>query len=410
MGLYDFFSRVLVPVRQRPSSTDLNRLQDYIAQTMQWARSEVFAGAFSGDPTEVFEDQSRMVYPVRGFFGGSFFTMVNGAFTVQVRPGIGASPYAAPASATDIDSTSGTDWESSLGAPLVLSAAENLTVPAPPAVGSSRIDIIEVRADYLAGSPATVGIFNAATRVFDPTVKNKRLHWDLTGRTGSAAPGASTAPISYVTGVVAAGTIAAAAEPATTAGYIKIARINLDCSAGAVVAVTQGMIADLRPKIYPGGLIHAGAQATIPGLVGGIGAGNSIGCVALPPGCTIKAAFYNPVPPAAGKSYTLYCVLIGGNPQPRTDLGGGSSCGTLTATALGDKRVARISGVSTLVVDAATQAIYGGTDAQYTVINGAQQIPIGTKVLTFNVEVWSTDGSALGNHELIDFHLLAGQG
>ena len=323
---------------------------------------------------------------------------------------MGASQYGAPANATDIDGTSGTDWDNTLGAPIVLSAAETLSVPAPPGVGNSRIDIIEVRADYLAASPATVGIFNAATRVFDPTVKNKRMHWDLSGRTGSAAPGASTAPISYVTGVVAAGAISAATEPATTAGYIKIARINLDASAGAIAAVTQSMVADLRPKIYPGGLLHAGAQARIPGLVGGIGAGNSLDCVALPPGCTIKAAFYNPVPPAAGKSYTLYCVLIGGDPIPRTDAGGGASCGVLTATAIGDKKIARTTGLTSLTVDASTQSIFAGTDANYTPINGTAVIPIGTKVLYFFVEVWTTDGSALGNHDLINFQLLVGQG
>lgn len=409
MGIYDFFSRVLVPVRQRPSSTDLNRLQGYIAQTMQWARSEVFAGAFNGDPTEVFEDQSRMVYPVRGFFGGSFFTMVNGAFTVQVRPGIGASPYAAPASATDIDGTSGTDWESSLGAPLVLSAAENLTVPAPPAVGSSRIDIIEVRADYLAGSPATVGIFNAATRVFDPTVKNKRLHWDLTGRTGSAAPGASTAPISYVTGVVAVGGIAAATEPATTAGYVKIARINLDCSAGAVAAVTQDMIADLRPKIHHGGIVHVAGRITIPGVVGGLGnPANIINTVVLPPGMTLRAAYYNPAPPAAGSSYVATCYLFGGDLTPRT-IGAGNTTGVMVVNGVGDLRVGRGNFGNIDRLTLGHQAVLNGTDANYTLLGAAENFAVGTPVFRFNIEVFSADGSALGNTESANFHVALGQ-
>ncbi len=408
MGLYDFFSRVLVPVRQRPSSTDLNRLQDYIAQTMQWARSEVFAGAFSGDPTEVFEDQSRMVYPVRGFFGGSFFTMVNGAFTVQVRPGIGASPYAAPASATDIDGTSGTDWESSLGAPLVLSAAENLTVPAPPAVGSSRIDIIEVRADYLAGSPATVGIFNAATRVFDPTVKNKRLHWDLSGRTGSAAPGASTAPISYVTGVVAVGTIAAATEPATTAGYVKIARINLDCSAGAVAAVTQDMIADLRPKIYPGGMIHAGGRITIAGTVAGIAA-TAVTALELPPGVTAKMTFANNVPPAAGTSYTAAVYLFGGDIRPRTLVGGYRGSVALTPLGAVAPRTVNVSASGTGVVTSALSAILAGTDANYTTIN-PEVLAVGQPYYSFSFEVQHPAAAALSANEAVFFQALLGQG
>lgn len=410
MGLYDFFSRVLVPVRQRPSSTDLNRLQTYIAQTMQWARSEVFAGASSGDPAELFEDQSRMVYPVRGFFGGSFFTMVNGAFAVQVQPGIGASPYAAPANATDIDGTSGTDWESALGAPLVLSAAENLTVPAPPVVGSSRIDIIEVRADYLAGSPATVGIFNAATRVFDPTVKNKRLHWDLSGRTGSAAPGASTAPISYVTGVVAAGNISAATEPATTAGYIKIARINLDASGGAIAAVTQDMIADLRPKVHHGGIVHAAGRITIPGVVGGLGnPANIINAVVLPPGMTLRAAYYNPTPPAAGMSYVATCYLFGGDLTPRT-LGAGSTAGVMVVNGVGDQRVGRGNFGNIDRLTLGHRAVLNGTNPNYTLMGAAENFAVGTPVFRFNIEVFSADGSALNATESASFHITLGQG
>lgn len=408
MGLYDFLSRVLIPVRQRPSSTDLNRLQSYFTQTIQWMRQEVLSSAYTGDPTEDIVTQARNTYPVYGFYGGSFYPVVSAAFAIQVRPGIGAYQYNAPANATDIDGTSGTDWDNTLGAPIVLSAAETLSVPAPPGVGNSRIDIIEVRADYLAASPATVGIFNAATRVFDPTVKNKRMHWDLSGRTGSAAPGASTAPISYVTGVVAAGTIAAAAEPATTAGYIKIARINLDASAGAIVAVVQSMVADLRPKIYPGGLIHAGGRITIAGTVAGIAA-TSVTALELPPGVTAKMTFANNVPPAAGTSYTATVYLFGGDIRPRTLAGGYRGSVAITPLGALAPRTVNVIASGTGVVASALSSILAGTDANYTTIN-PEVFAVGQPYYSFSFEVLHPAAAALSANEAVFFQALLGQG
>jgi hypothetical protein len=410
MGLYDFFSRVLVPVRQRPSSTDLNRLQTYLEQNFRWIQAGLSSPAWSGDPSTSVDFQARGEYAPIGFYRGGFYvTPGTGPLDVRVNAGAGCA-LSGPASATDIDSASGADWlqSSAFGAPLVLSAFQNFTCPASPAVGSSRIDIIEVRADYLAGSPATVGILNTATRVFDPTVKNKKLGWDLAGRTGTVnAPAASTAPISYVRGVTVVGALSAATEPAATSGYIKIGRINFE---GAVAAVTQDLIADLRPKVYAGGLIHAAGRITIPGVVAGVASPNNIiNALALPQGVSLKAAFYNPAPPAAGMSYTATCFLFGGDLTPRT-LGVSSTVGSVLINGVGDLRVGRGNFGNVTRLTAAQRSILNGTDANYTLLDAAEDIAVGTPVFTFNVEVFSADGSALNATESASFHVVIGQG
>jgi len=409
MGLYDFFSRVLVPVRQRPSSTDLNRLQTYLETSQRWLASLAGASAYSGDPAASAVAQSNVHYPPNGFIGGGFKLFEQAVFEVRLQPGVGMLVSGGTA-ATDIDSTSGTDLYlgGAVSVPVALSSQQSFTVPAPPVVGSSRIDIIEVKTDYLAASPATVGIFNAATRVFDPTVKNKRMHWDLLGRVGSAAPGASTAMISYVTGVVAVGAISAAAEPATTAGYTKIARINLDCSAGAVVAVTQDMIADLRPKIYPGGMIHAGGRITIAGTVAGIAA-TSVTALELPPGVTAKMTFANNVPPAAGTSYTATVYLFGGDIRPRTLVGGYRGSVTITPLGAVAPRTVNVSASGTGVATPALAAILAGTDANYTT-NNPEVFAVGQPYYSFSFEVRHPAAAALSANEAVFFHVSLGQG
>lgn len=320
MSFGSFQKRVLIPVRQRPSSEDLNALQWERAASELIAAGTAYGQNVFSSPGSCL---SSAMLGARGFSGGGFFVAVDSSsppFGITVQKGVGYN-YLGPASATDIDANQGADWvlNNSWAVPFVLSADQDFTVPAPPAVGSSRIDVIEVRADYLATDPQTVGIFDPGSSVFNPTVANKSLSWDLAGRTGTVnAPSASTAPISYVKGQTVVGGIASATAPSVTSGYVQIARINLDASGGAIAAVTEEMIADYRPLLFPQSTLHVGGRFTTAGVIGGLGSIN-FDSVELPAGVHVVGLVQTGAgAPSAGFAYPVYVYIFAGNLLPRS--------------------------------------------------------------------------------------------
>ena len=406
MSLGEFQKRVLIPVRQRPSSEDLNALQTMLTASDLLVVGSATGQNFASSPTGC--DRSTYI-GAYGFTGADFFVDTNPSsppFGVRIRPGRGFDYLAGPGAATDIDSCQGADWNQTGmglgGIPLVLSTYQNLTVPTPPSVGNSRIDIIEVRADYLATDPQTVGIFDPGSSVFNPTVANKALVWDLLGRTGSVtAPNPSTAPISYVTGQTAAGGISSATEPSTTSGYIKICRINLDASGGAIAALTDAMIADKRPRLFPSGTIQLGGNVTTAGVLAGVGS-QAFNSLEVPMGLVVKAVMPTTAP-SAGFSYPVQFYVIGGELRPRT-VGAGAR-GAVTATAEGPSP--RCMGITNVVTDtllAADVAILDGTTAGYAILNGTDNFAVGQPVFRFTVQVMHPAGSALSSTETFFFN------
>jgi hypothetical protein len=408
MAMRDFFRRVLVPVRQRPTSSDLNAMQVRLESGLR-ALSAMSLGSHIYSAPGVLAWQAAL--PPNGFYGAGFFVAAAGGMNLIVAPGVG-SAVLGPASASNIDSDSGADWtqDSLLGAPLVLSSGQTLVAPAPPIAGHSRIDIIEVRPDYLATDPQTVGIFNTATEVFDPTVRNKSLDWDLLGRTGTVnAPNPSTAPISYVVGQDFAGGIAGATEPTTTSGYIKIGRINMD---GAIGSVTQNLIADMRPLVTAGGVMHCAGRVAIPGTVAGLGS-EDFETVELPPGYVCKIAYPNATPPSAGESYLALIYIIGGDPTPRTAnvIAGANNRGILSLTDVAGARiVTEAQRAQIKQLNAADIAILDGSDPLYTVLNGTHSFAIGQPAILAVAQVRHPAGSALSATEVFNFHYMLSQG
>ena len=411
MGFGDFFRRVLIPVRQRPSSADLNALQ-----WRQHATDLISAGATFGQnyaSSTMLADRSR-AYGARGFSGGGFRIELDPTappFGVRLQPGFAYNRSGGPTTTTNIDSNQGADWEaqSRWAIPLALSAYQQFTVPAPPGVGNSRIDIIEVRADYLANDPQTVGIFNTGTEVFNPTVLNKSLTWDLYGRTGTVnAPNPSTACISYVVGQTVAGGIAGATEPSVTPGYLQVARINLDASGGAIAVLTDGMLADKRIPLWPMSNLHIAGTATIPGVVGGLGS-EAFPSVELPMGVLVKMVYANNAPPAAGVSYVAKFYVIGGDLRPRTTPG---SRGVVTAnsTDTANPRCLQVYVRACTTLGAGDVAILDGTDTNYTVVNGVQSFAVGQPVATFSLVVLEPTGAALNNAEEFQFSYVLNMG
>lgn len=420
MAFSDLQRRVLVHTRERPRSSDLNKLQ---ARMSEWVRS-LMTMVFSHGSASTLTDISTVSNTGAQGFGPPYtsFKVVkdpaNLPFGVLVTSGFGVA-RTGPGSTTNIDNAVGADYleRSSLGATLVLSADQQFAVPAPPTAGSSRIDIIEVRANYTATDPATVGVFNTATRVFDPATRNKSLTWDLNGLTGSVnAPNNSTAAISYKVGAVAAGGIILATEPSTTPGYIKIARINV---VGGVSLIEDRDIADKRPLLFPNGLCNVRGHFSIPGIAAGVGTTEALYTLSLPPGVTVKMAYQNNVAPSAGASYQAQVFIFGGDLRPSTiytssGVGYGGVASASAAFAIGalttNTAIAKCSAPAHGYMDATVRAILSGNNANWTVLNGISDYAIGQPYTNFTITIYEASGSALQNLEgcVFDFTLGAG--
>lgn len=394
MSVGHIFKRTIIPVRQRPISSDLNILQDQILETLRYvvtgAHGTAAATSTSSNP------DARTTYNVpHAFQGGSFLVTPDPAatpFGVMLQPGFGYSAYG-PGSATDYDAANGLNYDATNNwAPFVLSAYQTgFTVPAPPAVGSCRIDIIEAKPSYQANNPQTVGIFNTATRVFDPATRNKTFSWDLLSRTGTVtAPASSTAPISYKTGIAAVGDITVPAVPATTTGYVKLAQINV---IGGSVAVDQSQIIDFRRPLLANGVLHVGGKATIPGVVAGL-ATAALSSIDLPPGISVKFAFYDASAPFAGVSYTARFYIIGA-----VDPLFNSGAGALTVTSAGAVVRCPVAAASRTTLSLADVDILSGADASWTVVNGTHTFPYGQPCVKLDITILHPAGSALANAE-----------
>jgi hypothetical protein len=294
-----------------------------------------------------------------------------------------------------------------LSVPLLLSAAQGFTIPAIPSAGNSRIDIIEVRPQYTATEASTIGVFNTATRVFDAPTRNKSLVWDLLGLTGNVtSPASSTAAISYKQGVPAAGAITSATEPSTTSGYIKIARINLDNNGGALAAVSQDMIADLRPLLFAGNLMHTGMRLAFPGKAAGLGTG-LVGMRQKCPGVWITAGAQEGIAPAGGVSYQIEVYLFGGDLAP--GLTPADEAGIPTIFPFASPRVPRmVLSPAYDLVGAAVQSKLAGTTVGWTNYGGTASVAIGQPYLSFTFELIHPSGSALNNTEHVWLSLMMG--
>lgn len=401
MALTDYFRRILFNTRERPTSADWNRLQNRIYESLRVAQS--MAHYEPWESSGALAPASRFYgFGPQGFHDAGFLVTTdagNPPFGLSVLPGRGLA-RTGPASATDIDGCTGADWyqSGSLAAPLNLSAATGFTVPAPPAVGSARIDTIEVRPQYTANDSSTVGVFNVGTGVFDALAKNKTLTWDLLGLTGTVNdPNPSTAAISYKVGQTVVGAISAATEPATTAGYVKIGRINV---LGGAASITTNNICDMRPLLFPQGKLQIEGRIGIPGIAAGLGTGG-VRTLELPPGVLLKAYYANGVAPAAGSSYLVLCILLGGDLRPRTSA---ATRGVAVANGQAANRIASTGFHVTGQLSAGQVSILNGTDANYNLLNTAYTFAEGQPYAAFAIFVADPTGGALGNTEESNFH------
>lgn len=233
-----------------------------------------------------------------GFLGNGYRVVPNSpaGMSVLVSAGLGlaSDPADVP---TNIGGIVGLNDQASVK-PLVLTAPQQFTVPAN-ASGNPRIDIIEVRIDRRLENPSSRLVFDSGVGGFVPDTVDKTLAYTHDGRLGTVAtPAASTAGLSYKTGTPAGSPVA----PATTAGYTKIAEINVAAGAASITALH---LVDTRRLLGPSGVHHASirfrqqwnAGAPIVTVLGSV----------VPAGMQL-AVITNPPVRAAGE-----LIVVGGN-------------------------------------------------------------------------------------------------
>lgn len=235
------YERMIISTRERALSSDINQAESQLDRSLRFSLQNLLAASAGF---------------VSGFLGNGYRVVPNSpiGMSVLVSAGLGLSSNPADVPAA-IGGVIGLDDLCDVK-PLVLNAPALFTVPANGS-GNPRIDIIEVKIDRRAENPQSRLIFNPATEAFDPATVNKTLSFCHDGRTGTVAtPAASTAGLSYKTGTPAGVPVA----PPVTAGYTKIAEINV--AAGAVTIATS-QIVDRRVFLSPGGVSSVAASLRV---------------------------------------------------------------------------------------------------------------------------------------------------
>ena len=297
------FDRRIIPVRQRPLSTDHNLMFGLLQEQLRTLFLDTYGQRYDTNPL------SPPLVLAPAFEGGfspfSFIVEAGTGMSVEIGAGHGLSAANVTAE-TDLGGNLGTNVSAYAPTPLVLSTTETLAVPAAPAVGSSRIDIIEVRPNYALVDVLPQSIWDILLRRFTTQNVPKTLTWDLAGLSGNVlSPAASTAAISYKAGVAVVGAISAATEPTATAGYLKVARVNV---LGGTVGITSDLIADLRPFLLPQGQARVTIYCTFGSATGGLGA-ETVDGIQSPPG--VWARMIDAGSPVAGRSHTYNIYVFG---------------------------------------------------------------------------------------------------
>lgn len=240
------FDRANVGLRERPVSSDHNRIQSQIYRTIQSLMGSLHAPRVSNTSAG---SQQRT-----GFIGDGFRVVPSSpaAMTVQVSPGFGfvydATDVPEDIGATDLENVD----DLSPFKPLVLMAPVTFALSAP-SVGNSRIDIIEVRVNRDLTDSLTRRQLDVTTKQYLDHSFYKTLTYALDDDTGTVNNVDSTAALSYKIGAPSASPSA----PAVTAGYVKIAEVR---TGSGTVSVVGGNIGDYRALLGAGGIVPASVQ------------------------------------------------------------------------------------------------------------------------------------------------------
>lgn len=305
------FDRVAVNTRERPLSTDINKQASQADRTLRELLTVLL-----GPRSSIVSEQPGT--PFNGFMGDGFkVRQVNpAALQVQVAGGFGFiwNPTDAPSAiggVSGIDDLAG--WK-----PLLLTAAMTINVPTPDPT-NPRIDIVEVNYNRRLADPSTRDVLNPVTGVFDPTVVNKTLAWDMdNSQSIVTAPADSTGAVGYKAGIPGV----SPSVPPTTAGYTKIAQILVG---NGVTTIAQNVIQDLRQILAPYMMRQVMARAELdPG-----GANVSLPSLKAPAGVQVAANIL-----AGARSLFIFAGDVSSDTPIATCTGIATETGPLISTAV----------------------------------------------------------------------------
>lgn len=246
------FDRQILNTRERPLSSDINTAQSQLDRALrevllQYLRPRASATSeLAGTPVSL-------------FLGDGFKVRASAVpdLSVTLSAGVGFQ-YLPGDAAASIGGVSGLDDLSSYK-PLLLENPVVISGISPgPGGANSRIDIVEVRMNRVAGNASSRDVLNIGSGVFVPSIVNKTLSYVLDGSVGVVSdPTASTAAISYKMGIPGV----TPAEPATTTGYVKIATLKIE---SALASVVRANIIDQRLIGHPYGMMPFSATFGVP--------------------------------------------------------------------------------------------------------------------------------------------------
>lgn len=317
------WDREVFNLNERALSPDLNQVASYADQALRDFVLNLLA------ERNATNDDSRKTLPAANgamFFGSGFKVRAVAVPVMQVTLDIGLGIFNDNTSASNVSSVSGLN-DLSVLKPLSLTAVETITVPTAD-VTNPRIDIVEVALDRRLADLTARDVLNTSTGFFASTNVNKTLTYNQSGRSTVNGVGS----INYKTGTAAA----VPAAPATDAGYVKIAEI--DVKANGTKIMTEN-IRDFRSMYGIGGALPFSFRVVVPRTPtsGGVA---TISQISLPPGMMVVAAaataalYSATIIPHVGDA-SVY--LIAGNnqnvPSPRVHMEFSNAQGIAGATA-----------------------------------------------------------------------------
>lgn len=384
------FDQVIVPIRQRPSSTDHNRLQSQLYRTLRAVLRTVL-GTRAGHGNVFFPYAAEYQAPAVGFIGDGFRVQASSpvGMSVVVRAGLGFQ-YDATDVPTDIDAANAVDDREAYKV-LALSAPQTIVVPTADA-SLPRIDIVEAAYDRRAEESTSVDI-KAETPPFNfvATAKNKVLAWLQDGRTSVNGAGGSLAKINYKTGTPNASPTA----PTATTGYFKIAEVRVDAAAANIA---QNKINDTRRLVAPGGVHTVRLRMQVPGTVAGAGANTTLGLVA---------------PPSATVAHAAQLLSGGSEPAVWIACGGDISPNNITIQAYAEEDAATGKGAMVRVASLGIVTLDSALITQITGGTGSTEglaLAVGQKAIQVLLHLYNDAGTLLANPTKVNLEVSFTQG
>jgi hypothetical protein len=361
------FYREIINLLERPVSTDINQAQSMVHRSLMLVLQEMLRGRAS-------ESDDSFTLPASGFLGDAFRLRPSSPTSMVLRlvPGLGVL-YLPADTPTAINGVTGLD-DLSVTKPVLLAADQLITVPtADPS--NPRIDILEVKLNRVVGGSEVRGVFNVATKVFDPTLVSKLLGYTLDGSLTINGSGA----LNYKTG----SPNVSPSPPATDAGYIKIAEVRVGTG---VTALDLDVVNDQRIMVWPGSQAQVGANFVMQGT-GSLKPANMY--VNAPPGMNVLTVGQN----LTGQVVDVY-IMSGGN-----SMKGSFSLMAELASFTGPVR-AWMSNYGVVTVDSALQTALAGANA-----NPTAKVAIGQKLYKATVNSLPADSGTNSVHYVLNVNM-----